>query len=68
MDVAQRVLDTAARLAASLPEDLNVVVAEPATGEGKIHLYRISGRSFVVAYVPKKTSDTAVMRFEELVV
>ena len=68
LDVAQRVLDAAARLAASLPEDLNAVVAEPAAGDGKIHIYRISGRSFVVAYVPKKSEKNAVMRFEELVV
>jgi len=44
------------------------VVAEPATGDGKIHIYRISGRSFVVAYVPKKSEENAIMRFEELVV
>ena len=68
LDLAQRVIDTASRIVAFLPEDLSGVVAEPASGDGKIHVYRISGKSFVVAYVPDRSKADAVMRFEELVV
>ena len=69
LDLAQVVLDTASHLVSNLPETLNGVIAEPADVPGKIHVYRIGGSSFVVAYVPEqRRTEGAVMRFEELVV
>jgi hypothetical protein len=69
VELAQSLLDTAMHLVSSLPENLNGVVAEPATVNGKLHVYRVGPQAYVVAFVPEaQTGEGAVMRFEELVV
>ncbi len=69
VETARTLLDTVRQLVSALPQNLNGVVAEPADGQGKIHVYRIGDGSYAVAYVPERSpKESSVMRFEEIVV